>query len=220
LYSARCCSSQSTLSVGGLVEQQQVGLGQQQLAQRHAAALAARQVGDGLVGRRAAQCVHRLLELGVDVPRVGGVQLLLQMAHLLHQLVGVVGGHQLGDLVVPVEFGLDGHAVLDVLAHRLRLVELGLLLEDADRRAGLKKRVAVVGDVQSGHDPQDARLAGPVRADDADLRAWKEVQTDVVKDHLVAVRLADLPHRIDEFGHAVVLPFRGMRVFGVARGPS
>jgi hypothetical protein len=35
-------------------------------------------------------------------------------------------------------------------------------------------------------------------------------------DHLVAVRLADLPHRIDEFGHAVVLPF----VVSYARGPS
>ena len=123
--------------VGGLVEQQQVGLGQQQLAERHAAAFTARQVRDGLVGRRAAQCVHRLLELGVDVPRVCGVQFLLQMAHLFHQLVGVIGGHQLGDLVVTIEFGLDGHAVLDVLAHRLGLVELGLLLQDADRSAGL-----------------------------------------------------------------------------------
>jgi hypothetical protein len=74
-------------------------------------------------------------------------------------------------------------------------------LQDADRRPRLQEGVAVVGGVEPGHDPQDARLTGPVRADDADLRAWKEVQTDVVKDHLVAVRLADLPHRIDEFGH-------------------
>ena len=77
---------------------------------------------------------------------------------------------------------------------------------------GCEERVAVVGRVQSGHDPQDARLACPVGADDADLRARKEVQRDVVKDDLVAVRLADLPHRVDEFGHAVVLPFRGLRV--------
>ena len=101
-------------------------------------------------------------------------------------------------------------AVLDVLAHGLRLVELGLLLQDADRRTGLQKRVAVVGNVEPGHDPQDARLTGAVRADDADLRAGKEVQTDVVKDHFVAVRLADLLHRIDEFGHAVVLPFASL----------
>ena len=57
--------------VGRLVEQQQVGLGQQQLAQRDAAALTTGQVGDRLVGRRAAQRVHRLLELRVEVPRVG-----------------------------------------------------------------------------------------------------------------------------------------------------
>ena len=113
--------------VGRLVEQQQVGLGQQQLAQRDAAPLATGQVGDRLVRRRAAQRVHRLLELGVDVPRVGGVELLLELAHLLHQLVGVVGGHQLGDLVVPVELALDRHALLDVLADGLGLVELRLL---------------------------------------------------------------------------------------------
>ena len=74
----------------------------------------------GLVGRRAAQRVHRLLELGVEVPRVGVVQLLLQPAHLLHQLVGVVGGHQLGHLVEPVELGLDvAEAFLDVAADGL-----------------------------------------------------------------------------------------------------
>ena len=123
--------------VGRLVEQQQVGLGQQQLAQRHAALLTTGEVGDRLVGRRAAQRVHRLLELGVDVPRVGGVELLLELAHLVHQLVGVVGRHQFGDLVVPVELALDRHALFDVLADGLGLVELGLLHEDADasRRA-------------------------------------------------------------------------------------
>ena len=131
--------------VGGLVEQQQVGLGQQQLAQRDAALLATGQVGDGLVGRRAAQRVHRLLELRVEVPGVGRVQLLLQLTHLLHQLVGVVGGHQLGDLVVPVELGLDRHALLDVLADGLVLVELRLLHEDADRGARREEGVAVVG---------------------------------------------------------------------------
>ena len=165
-------------------------------------------MGHRLVGRRAAQRVHRLFELGVDVPRVGGVELLLQLAHFLHELVGVVGRHQFGDLVVPVELAFDGYAVLDVLAHRLGFVELGLLLQDADTRAGLQERVAVVGLIESGHDPQDARLTGPVGTDDADLRARKEVQRDVVKDDLVAVRLADLPHRVDEFGHMPVMsPF-------------
>jgi hypothetical protein len=194
--------------VGGLVEQQQVGLGQQQLAERHPATLAAGQVRDGVVRRRAAQRVHRLLQLRVQVPRVRVVQRLLQPAHLLHQLVGVVGGHQLCHLVEPVELDLDvAEALLDVAAHGLVFVQPRLLLQDAHTGAGRQHGVAVVGGVQPGHDPQDARLAGPVRADDADLRAGKEVQTDVVKDHLVAVRLADLPHRVDEFGHCRGLAF-------------
>ncbi len=198
--------------VGGLVEQQQVRLAQQQLAQRDATALTTGEVGDRLVGRRAAQRVHRLLELGVDVPGVGRVEFLLQMAHLFHELIGVVGGHQLGDLVVPVELALDRHAGLDVLADRLGLVELRLLHQDADGGAGRQQRVAVVGLVDAGHDLQDTRLAGAVGTDDADLRAGQEVQADVVKDDLVAVRLADLAHRVDEFGHAVMCLSEALQV--------
>ena len=66
--------------VGRLVEQQQVGLAQQQPAQRHAAALAAGQRGHVGVGRRAAQRVHRDLERRVEVPAVDGVDPLLDAA--------------------------------------------------------------------------------------------------------------------------------------------
>jgi hypothetical protein len=68
--------------VGGLVEQQQVGRLEQQLAQRDPAALTTGELGDVGVRRRAAQRVHRQLELRVDVPRVGVVELLLELAHL------------------------------------------------------------------------------------------------------------------------------------------
>ena len=54
--------------VGRLVEQQQIGLAQKQLAERDAAALAARQLGDvGFLGR-AAQRLHRHLDLLLQVP--------------------------------------------------------------------------------------------------------------------------------------------------------
>ncbi len=126
--------------VGGLVEQQQVGLAQQQLAQRDAATLTAGQVRDGLVGRRAPQRVHRLLELRVEVPTRRRGRALLELAHLLHQLVRVVGRHEFGDLVEPVELDLDlAEALLDVLLDRLLLVERRLLQQDADRRLGSRK---------------------------------------------------------------------------------
>ena len=87
--------------VGGLVEQQQVGLLEQQLAQRDPAALATGEVVDQRVGRRAAQGVHGLVEPAVEVPGVGVVEVGLQVAHLGEQLVevGVGVGHLLGDLV-------------------------------------------------------------------------------------------------------------------------
>ena len=68
--------------VGRLVEQEQVGRLEQQLAQRDAAILTAgehRHVG---VRRRAAQRVHGLLELGVEVPGLTVVELVLELAHL------------------------------------------------------------------------------------------------------------------------------------------
>ena len=76
--------------VGGLVEEQQVGLLEQQLAQRDATALATGQVVHQDLGRQAAQGVHGLVEPAVEVPRVGVVELGLQVADL--GLEGVVVG--------------------------------------------------------------------------------------------------------------------------------
>ena len=94
--------------VGGLVEQQEVGLLEQQLAERDAALLTTGEHRDVGVRRRAAQGVHRLLELGVEVPRVEVVDLLLQRAHLGEELVvvGVGVGELGGDLVEPVDLRL------------------------------------------------------------------------------------------------------------------
>ena len=75
--------------VGRLVEQQQVGLLQQELAQRDTTALAAGEDVDHRIRRRAAQRVHRLLELRVDVPGVAVVEFGLHLAHLGHQRVEV-----------------------------------------------------------------------------------------------------------------------------------
>jgi hypothetical protein len=117
--------------VGRLIEQQQFGLIEQQPAQRDAAALAAGKLGHvGVVGR-AAQRVHRQIDLGIELPQVLGVDLVLELGHLLRGLVGVVGG----DLVVAVEQRLlRRHALHHVLAHRKLRIELRLLFEIADPR--------------------------------------------------------------------------------------
>ena len=63
--------------VGRFVQQQKVGLVEQQLAQRDAAALAAGQFFHvGIIGR-AAQRIHRLIDLAVEIPQPRGLDLVL-----------------------------------------------------------------------------------------------------------------------------------------------
>ena len=196
--------------VGGLVQQQQVRCLQQQLAQGHAAALTTGQVLDLGVRRRAAQGVHGLLELGVQVPGVRGVDLGLELAHLLHESVEVRVriGHLGGDLVEAVQLALDlGHALLDVAQHRLVLVERRLLHEDADRVARGQTSLAVGGLVQAGHDLEDGGLTGAVGTDHADLGAGQEGHGDVVEDDLVSVGLAGPDHLVDVLSHGGGTPF-------------
>ena len=182
--------------VGRLVEQQQIGLVEQQLAERDAAALAAGELGHlGVVGR-AAQRVHRQVDLAVEVPEVLGVDLVLQLRHLVGGLVGIIGG----DLVVAVEQRLlGGDALHHVLAHGLFRVELRLLLEVAD--AGAFRDPALAGElgVDAGHDAQQRGLAGAVDAEHADLGVRVERQMDVLQ-HLLAGRigLGQTLHVIDE----------------------
>jgi predicted aspartyl protease len=65
--------------VGRLIEQQQIRLGQQQLAQRHTAALTAGQIVDCGVAGRAAQRFHGHFHLAFQVPQVLRVDLVLKL---------------------------------------------------------------------------------------------------------------------------------------------
>ena len=168
--------------VGRLVEQQQVGLAQQQPAHGHAAALAAGERGHVGVGRRAAQRVHRVLERGVEVPAVDRVDLLLDARELIRGLLGVV--HR--ELVEAIKQGADlRDAVLDVALDVLGRVEVGLLGEQPDGRLGAELGLALVLGVQAGHDPQQGRFTGAVVAEHADLGPRVKGQGDVLEDLLV-----------------------------------
>ena len=208
--------------VGRLVEEQQVGLLEEQLAQRHASPLAAGQHADVGVGRRAAQRVHGLLELSIEIPGVAVVELRLQLAHLGEQrvVVGVRAAEFFGDLVEPRHQGHRRcHAVLDVAEDGLRVVELRLLVEDPDGEARRHVCLTVARLLDAGHDAQHARLARAVRPDDADLGAGQERQGDVVEDDLLAVRLAGFSEDVNEFGHGGEVYGTSMQL-PVTRGPT
>ena len=116
--------------VGRLVEQQQVGVLEQEPGERDAALLAAGQRRDvGVVGR-AAQRVHRDVDVALEVPGVGRVDLVLERRLLgADRLVVGVGVGPLGhDGVVLVDEVLDlADAVEDVALDVLGRVELRLL---------------------------------------------------------------------------------------------
>ncbi len=76
--------------VRGLVEQQHVGVRQQQPAQRHAAAFAAGQRLYVRIPRRQAQRVGRDVELALELPAAGRIDRVLQLALLLEQAIHLV----------------------------------------------------------------------------------------------------------------------------------
>ncbi len=182
--------------VGRFVQQQQVRLVEQQLAQRDAALFAARELADIGIVRRTAQRVHRLIDLAVEIPQARGLDLVLQLGHLVGGFVRIV--HR--QFVVAVEDRLLlGDAEHHVLAHCLGGVELRLLFEVADPRALGDPRLAGVVLVETGHDPEQRRLARAVDAEHADLGVRIERQMDVI-EHLAVGRvgLGQTLHEVDE----------------------
>ena len=118
-----------------LVEQQQIRRREQQAAERDAAALAAGERLDVAVALGHAQRVHRVIDVLVELPRVGAVDRVLHLRLLGEQrvVVGVGLGERRRDLVEAVEqVAQRANAVLDVAAHVPLGVEPGLLLEQAD----------------------------------------------------------------------------------------
>ena len=120
----------------------------------------------------------------------------------IHELVhvGVRIGEGVVDLVELFEQVDDRlHALLDDLLHRLRFIELRLLLEEADGVAGREDGLAEEVAVDAGQDAQQRRLPRSVQTDDADLRAIEIGEIDVFEDLLFSMELGDADHGIDDF---------------------
>ena len=111
------------------------------------------------------------------------VDRLLEFAHFREQrvVVGVGIGQFGGDLVEAIHHRLGfGDPVLHVFQHCLRLIELRLLHQDADREPVHECGFAVGHVVHTSHDLQQTRLARSIGADDPDLGAGQEGERDVV----------------------------------------
>ena len=120
--------------VGRLVEQEQVGLGQEQAAEGDPAALATRQGADVGVAGRQPQRVHGDLEGAVELPGAGGVDLGLEVGLLGQQRVDVGVGVTEGGahLVEAVDQSLGlTDALGDVARDVLGLIEPGFLRQVA-----------------------------------------------------------------------------------------
>ena len=175
--------------VGWLVEQQDVGLLNQQAGQRDAALFTTRKVGHVPVARRAAQSLHGDFQLVVERPAVDSVDLGLQVAHFLHQGVEIDVlwrvGHDVAYLVETVDqIGGGAGAILHVFQHRLAGVQLRFLLQIAG--GDILARPCLAGEilVDAGHDLDQRGLASAVGADDADLGTLIELQADVAEHRL------------------------------------
>ena len=190
--------------VGRLVQQQHVGLAQEQLAQRHAALFAAGEVFDHRIPRRQAQRVSGNFELVLAVGTGGGDDG-LQLALFLAQRVEV--GVRLGvggiDFIQPctriVHFF---HRLFHGLAHGVLGVELGLLRQVANVQPRHGRGFALDLFIDAGHDLEQGGLARAVQPQHADLGARKEAQRNVFQDlPLGRHDLADAVHGVNILRH-------------------
>ena len=121
-------------------------------------------------------------------------------------VVGIGVGPHRHHLVVAIDDRLHrGDAVHDVALDVLGRIELRLLGEVADGETRRQSGLTAVAVVEAGHDPQQARLAGAVGAEHADLGAGVERQRDVLQHRAVGrVDAGELVTGVDEFvGHGV-----------------
>ncbi len=196
--------------IGRFVEQQHVGLGEQQAAQGDPPALAAGQLGDIRLPGRQAQGVGGNIQSAVEIMAVRRLQVGLQVGLFGSQFleIGVRIGVGGVDLVQPGLRGLDRFdGLFDIAAHVLGRIELRFLRQKADFDSSLRAGLAENLGIEAGHDAQQGGFARAVQAEDANLGPGEEGQGNV---------LENFPLGRHDFAHAV----HGVDVLGHANGSS
>jgi hypothetical protein len=154
--------------VGGLVEQQQVGLGDQRARQRHALDATARQAGN-LRRRVESETLDHLLDALVQAPGLGGFHRVLQGVEPGQGLGrGVLGHRDHGGVVVDQELRRGAQTVGDGGEHITLEIEVGLLRHVGGDHFGLPPHCAIIERRLAGERAQQAGFARAVAPDERD----------------------------------------------------
>src|ERR1700722_6911481 len=193
--------------IGRLIEQQHVGLGQEQAAQRNATLLPAGQLSHHRVPGRQTQRIGRNFQLAFQLPAADCIDLVLHLGLLFQSLVHFVIRHRLGE---PVADGVEtvdqalhiADPFADHLAYGFGFIEQGFLRQVAHLDARLRARLALDVLFDPGHDFQQCGFAGAVQAEHADLGTREKAQRNIAQnDALGRHDLANPVHGVNELSH-------------------
>ena len=147
-----------------------------------------------------AEPVEHLAGLRLERVAAQMVVLLLHLAEAREDAIEIGGLRRIGQVVLqPLELVVQ---IADAAAAENRFVEdraarhlFDVLPEISDRRALRHRHVAFVGRLLADDHPEQRRLPGAVRADEADLLPGIQLEGGVDEEHLAPVLLADVGER-------------------------
>jgi hypothetical protein len=172
--------------IGRLVQQQHVRARHQRHRQRDPLLHPAGQRAHLRIAAQA-EAVERGLDLVVDVPGVGRIELDLQLVHALHDRIVVALAKLPGQRLVLGQHGLLlAHAAGDGVEHGHGRIEGRLLLDVGDLDALLHDEQAIVEFRTARDNFQQRGLAGAVTADETDALASLQREVGMVEQRDVA----------------------------------
>ena len=194
--------------VGGLVEEQQLGVAHDGAGETDPALPAARQLLKPPVRRQVQLAQHRLHPL-VHVPAAVGVDLPVQRLQLQQAPAVELLARA---LLVEVDQGLQvGESGGDVLPHRLPELLGQRLLELAHADAALGVDLAVIGLEPPGYEPEHRGLARAVAADQTDPLPRLDGELGVRQQPLIAELQRDVFEAYERHGREQVTGARSSR---------
>ena len=165
--------------VGRLIQQKHIGLLQQQTTQSNSTTLTTREHLDTLVSIGASQSIHSTLQDAVKLPAVDVVNLLVELALTLDKAIHLIVRERLTELHINLLVLLQqsdsrGTSLLDNLLNGLRVIQLRLLLEVANRVARREDNLTLEILVDAGNNLHQGRLTRAIQTDDTNLGTIEE----------------------------------------------